>query len=96
MFQMKNILDMTNGKSEKAEEKINGFSEEQWKPSKMKHEEKKGRVSVSCETPQWPNIHVIFKGEERDGEQIKIAEEIIIQKISKFNKNCNPQIQEAQ
>lgn len=29
MFEMKNILDMTNGKSKKAEEKINGFLEEQ-------------------------------------------------------------------
>ena len=29
MFKMKNILDMTNGKSEKAVEKINGFLEEQ-------------------------------------------------------------------
>ena len=45
----------------------------------MKHEKKKGIVSVSCETPQWPNIHVVFKGEERDGEQTKIAEEIINQ-----------------
>lgn len=70
---------MTNGKSKKAEETINGSLEEQQKPSKMKHEEKKGRVSVSCETPQWPNIHVVFKGEERDGEQTKIAEEIINQ-----------------
>ena len=41
MFEMKNILDMTNGKSAKAAEKINGFLEEQQKPSKMKHEEKK-------------------------------------------------------
>ena len=29
MFEMKNILDMTNGKSAKAAEKINGFLEEQ-------------------------------------------------------------------
>ena len=71
MFKMKNILDMTNGKSEKAVEKINGFLEEQQKPAKMKHEEKKGRVSVSYETPPWPNIYVTFKGEERDGEQTK-------------------------
>ena len=40
----------------------------------MKHEEKKGRVSVSYETPPWPNIYATFKGEERDGDKISKLE----------------------
>lgn len=64
---MKNTLYMINSKLDIAERKINEFVEQHQKPSKMKHEKKKDRVSVSCETSQWPNIHSLQRRRKRWG-----------------------------